>query len=246
MHILHSLPFYVSPVSPVLFSYLRRLVNVYLFLLSGRRFNHFDLCKCPVVHIVQDDSRTIVFLQSDPIDMADIKSPGRQLLMLRELRISLRHFRNFIQFVQPNFSIQRVTTTRIDDLDILDRDIRNLVIRQADNAGRRDITRIIFRRPFVVITCIRFRRRDFGINIRDMHVVHPAATSLTTFSHDQIDRISGIDGTKAVHHYILNQSAINRLDRYSRTEREGRRSRMDNVHISNLYAEVPATKPYRT
>ena len=90
MHILHSLPFYVSPVSPVLFFYLRRLVNVYLFLLSGRRFNHFDLCKCPVVHIVQDDSRTIVFLQSSQLhivdcvglELAEILSRGRVVVLV--------------------------------------------------------------------------------------------------------------------------------------------------------------------
>ena len=72
-----------------------------------------------------------------------------------------------------------------------------------------------------------------------MHVVHPAATSLTTFSHDQIDRISGIDGTKAVHHYILNQSTINRLDRYSRTER------VEYSIVDNLYV-LEATSRSRT
>ena len=31
--------------------------------------------------------------------------------------------------------------------------------------------------------------------------------------------ISGIDGTKAIHYHIFNLPAINRLDRYGRTER---------------------------
>ena len=64
---------------------LRRLVSMYFFLLSGRRFNRFDLCKYTVVHIVQNDSRTIVFLQSsqlhifksNTIGMTDVEAPSR-------------------------------------------------------------------------------------------------------------------------------------------------------------------------
>jgi len=63
-----------------------------------------------------------------------------------------------------------------------------------------------------------------------MHVVHPAATPFTAFSHDQIDGISGIDGTKAIHYHIFNLPAINRLDRYGRTERV-EYSVIDNLYI---------------
>ena len=159
--------------------------------------------------------------------------------MLRKLRVRLRHFRHLVQFVQPNFSIQRVTAARINDLDVLYGDIRNLVVLLADNAGRRDIAGIIFRRSFVFISCVRFRCRDFGINIRDMHVVHPATTTFTAFSHHQIDRISGIDGTEAIHYHIFNLSAINRLDRYGRTER------IEYSIIDNLYI-LEATRRSRT
>ena len=72
-----------------------------------------------------------------------------------------------------------------------------------------------------------------------MHVVHPATTTFTAFSHHQIDWISGIDGTKAIHYHIFNLSAINRLDRYGRTER------IEYCIIDNLYI-LETTRRSRT
>ena len=54
--------------------------------------------------------------------------------MLRELRVGLRHFRYFVQFIQTHFGIQRIATTRIDDLDILDGNIRKTI--QAVDGGQ--------------------------------------------------------------------------------------------------------------
>jgi len=50
---------------------------------------------------------------------------------------------------------------------------------------------------------------------------------------------SGIDGTKAIHYHIFNLSAINRLDRYGRTER------IEYCIIDNLYI-LKTTRRSRT
>ena len=67
--------------------------------------------------------------------MANEEAPCGQFLMLREFGVSLGHLGHFVQLVEADMGVMRVSTTRENNVDILQSNILYLAVFQSNDAA---------------------------------------------------------------------------------------------------------------